>query len=712
MPGKIHFALPFLFLTTAFLHAQPTAHWKQYIPMQRVEDICQADGSVWVSGVNSIVRINPQTLSAERFDHPLGKRCPGLVHIDADPNNNIVAGGTNLYYFNSGNLSIIDSFDYMLDFVFDQQWTIWVIDQTRLYRYQGCQRTEWDLPLLGYNVQISSLAVKEDEVWLGTWQHGLLRLAGEQFTVYNAANSGLPYDQINSLCFDQQGNLWVACHTYGVYPTWDEDHTLVKYDFDDWTVYNHQNSGLPQTRIRRIQYSDSSLLVSTRSGLVCFDGNNWQVFNQAGSGLASDEVFSAAAVSDTLWIGTEQGLNMLTPDTLLYFRIANNTIQAVCEGGLVEDLQADIWVGTAGDGNISRLSGDSWTEIVPCRAYGSQQSFVSLAVDSSNRVWAADYSWSGGLLCITQDSVIRYNGSNTPMSTGFISKVIVDAAKRIHAVSQWELYTYNDTVWTVYRKQDYPFIDILYDAAAGKQGQIWLSNGQSGMIMLQGTDWTVYDEAFFSHPWPEVRNLHVDEDDMLWFDFYSGGMFIGLMRFDGSNLNLYDQNNTGLPAPDQGLLGIDTAGRIWYGIENGLALYDWNGWSFFDASNSPLCSETVWNFLADSQGRMWFMQHLQLLCLTMEPAGAVDEIPHGPAAMLSVYPNPAKQHIRLNFPCPPKGSPTLTICDLSGRQVVQMQLLHPDDPVDLSGLDPACYILFVNTGKETLRAKVLKLSRQ
>ncbi len=712
MPCKLNIVLSCLLLTTASLYAQMNTNWRQYIPMQQVEDICPAAGSVWVSGMNAIVRINPQTLSMERFDHPLGNECPGLVYIDADPNGNIVAGGGNLYYFNSGNLSIIDSFDYMLDFVFDQQWTIWVTGQTKLVRYQGCQRTEWDLPMLGFNVQISSLAVKEDEVWLGTWQHGLLRLSGEQFTVFNAANSGLPYDQISSLCSDPWGNLWVACHTYGVYPTYDEDHTVVKYDSDDWTVYNHQNSGLPQTTIRRLTYSDSTLLVSTRSGLVSFNGNIWQVYNKANSGLVSDDIRTAYAIGDTLWIGTGQGLNMLTPDTVVYFRLANNTLQAVCEGGIVEDLLGNTWVGTAGDGNISRLSGDAWTEIVPCRAFGSQQSFVSMAVDSSNRVWAADYSWSGGLLCITQDTVIRYNGTNTPMSTGFISKVIVDAGKRIHAVSQWELYSFNDTAWTVYRKQDYPFIDILHDAAAGQQGEVWLSNGQSGMLMLQGDVWTVFDEAFFNHPWPEVRNLHTGQDDMLWFDFYSGGNFIGLMKFDGSNLSVYDQNNIGLPVPDQGLLGIDTAGRIWYGIENGLALYDWNAWSFFDASNSPLCSETVWTFLAGSQGRLWFMQHLQLLCLTLEPAGAVDEIRPPEAGLLSVYPNPATQYVRLDFPCPPKESPMLSICDLSGRLVKQMLLSHPEDRIDLSGLDPACYILIVNTGKETLRAKVLKLSRE
>jgi ligand-binding sensor domain-containing protein len=52
-------------------------------------------------------------------------------------------------------------------------------------------------------------------VWLGTQRNGVGMFDGENCTVYNTDNSGLPHDQWNhSIVADKQGNIWIGSLRY------------------------------------------------------------------------------------------------------------------------------------------------------------------------------------------------------------------------------------------------------------------------------------------------------------------------------------------------------------------------------------------------------------------------------------------------------------------------------------------------------------------
>jgi len=68
---------------------------------------------------------------------------------------------------------------------------------------------------------------------------------GENWTVYNLGNSGLPSNYVFCLAFDAPGNIWMGTEGGG----------LGKFDGESWTVYDTANSGLPSDYVSYMDWA-------------------------------------------------------------------------------------------------------------------------------------------------------------------------------------------------------------------------------------------------------------------------------------------------------------------------------------------------------------------------------------------------------------------------------------------------------------------------
>jgi len=62
-----------------------------------------------------------------------------------------------------------------------------------------------------------------------------------EWTIYNTSNSGMPYNGVAVLAFDEQGSVWVGTGRFFAVA----GGGLAKFDGESWTVYNSANSPLP-----------------------------------------------------------------------------------------------------------------------------------------------------------------------------------------------------------------------------------------------------------------------------------------------------------------------------------------------------------------------------------------------------------------------------------------------------------------------------------
>ncbi len=125
-----------------------------------------------------------------------------------------------------------------------------------------------------------------------------MKYDGENWTVYNTTNSELPDNYINALMIDQQENKWIGT-----------EQGLAKFDGENWTVFDTTNSDLPGNYIFCIvSDAQDNKWIGTDGGLVRFNGENWVVYTDENSNLISNWI-SAIAIDKhgNKWIGTWLG---------------------------------------------------------------------------------------------------------------------------------------------------------------------------------------------------------------------------------------------------------------------------------------------------------------------------------------------------------------------------------------------------------------------
>jgi ligand-binding sensor domain-containing protein len=130
-------------------------------------------------------------------------------------------------------------------------------------------------------------------IWIGT-NNGLIKYDGNNQTLFNMNNSNLPSNVINYVTIDKYDNKWIATNN-----------GLVIYN-NSWTIFNKSNSGLPSDTVNSIvEDKNGNKWILTAKGLAKYDNLNWETYNQSNSGLYSDQTILCLAIDMEMnkWIG-------------------------------------------------------------------------------------------------------------------------------------------------------------------------------------------------------------------------------------------------------------------------------------------------------------------------------------------------------------------------------------------------------------------------
>ena len=182
----------------------------------------------------------------------------------------------------------IGSFQKILDgyivraIAFDSKGNAWIGTQEQeLIRYNKNETVIYNSEnsILPNDFMIWDIAVdKKDNVWIGA-SDGVWKYDGKEFTLYNSQNTAMPEDIVWSIAIDSKNNLWFASCRFNL-------GGLVKYDGKTWTAYTPDNSPLPTNFIQGIAIDKSDniwLSLSdyvNRSSLVKISNDMWTVYGE------------------------------------------------------------------------------------------------------------------------------------------------------------------------------------------------------------------------------------------------------------------------------------------------------------------------------------------------------------------------------------------------------------------------------------------------
>jgi len=294
----------------------------------------QADGSVWAGTTEGLVRVRGD---AVQVFGPAQGLPPGPV----------------------------------FDIAFSGDGSVWVGTERGVYRGTGDAFRVASTALPVDAVQ-RLLFDRSGNLWLGTVNHGVLRLRGNEVETLGS-EVGLPNNRVAALFEDHEGSVWVGTNG-GLLRL--RDAPFVSYTTEHGLADNYVRSVL--------ETADGTLWAGTSRGL-----SRWQdgrfVSPTAREAALNDSVLSLAAdPAGGLWVGTyANGLVHWTPEGVRRYSsddgLAGNQVRAIAT-----TRDGALWVGTAR--GLSRLRDGSWRSFT--RAEGLPREFIiSLHAAADGRLW-------------------------------------------------------------------------------------------------------------------------------------------------------------------------------------------------------------------------------------------------------------------------------------------------------------------------------------
>lgn len=424
-----------------------------------------------------------------------------------------------------------------------------------------------------YDAKVDS----NDVLWVATGE-GLCKFDGINWTTYTTSNTPLPSDNIRSISFDSQNNVWISFYEVTV-----SVGGIAKFDGTNWTIYTPANSNLPNYECGKILMdSQNNKWIQSKYSVTKFDGLNFIDFNWQNSGLFGPQVYDIA-------LDSADNLYALTDLNGIY-------------------MQLNVFDGT------------NWSYLNYTNTPAMSNYYLTSIYIKNDKMILAE---SGG-----SHAVILYDGLNwsTYFGGDMIHDVYIDKddtfwVSGISTLSklvgnQWKDYSRYSTALAEHNNNDV-FVD--------SKNRKWFANGNGGIQVFDCPKWQSYG------PWnqglyPSPQNLSTvgssiceDSDGNIWFTYNStNGTVVKIPQGDYQNYaawHVFDLSNSPVSWVESSI--ADNFGNVFFYSDFGVHMYNnvTQLWTTWNTLNSPLQNYS-YGFGKDNNGSVYFSGFQQLAVYT------------------------------------------------------------------------------------------------
>ena len=466
---------------------------------------------------------------------------------------------------------------------------LWLGTQDGLVRFDGLRFQLFDqnnTPAIKNSRIVQLFEDREQALWIGTEQGGVVCLRGGEFSRYEMPSRGTAHNYARVFCNDLAGSFWlVSC---------------------EWQL---------------MRFADSKLAVPSA---------NWE--------LAGVRCLAVAAnLAGQVWVGTERELAVWR----------DGKFQAVFGGTNEDSLQVDYlkasqsngcWV--AANGRLRKFDAGQW--VTDLGSYDRiNHPIYDLHEDRDGCLWMA--SMGNGLFRFAPNGEVLHLTTKEGLPSDFVRCVIEDREGNIWAGTEGGgLCRLKPATFTSFGTRQGLSSDQVVSVFEAKAGEMWIGMNGDGLDRLTGTQvdrFGAEQGLMNGHVWSVVEDRHgvvwagtwdglfrldqnrfapqTDGTNIGWqvfgmFEDSQGALWLGQQAF-GALTRLHDGQRTVIKIPgassslDVRVMVEDRDGNLWIGTnDDGLYRMNKDGSFTHFGRRDGLGSEAIWSLKVDADdGSLW-----------------------------------------------------------------------------------------------------------
>ncbi len=709
----------FLLIFISNIYAKGQGNYQFYFGINSITSIASSSENIYIGTDSRVIMLNRNTQSKQYltpYSITYSQDVPPYFSLNySDITNNLlcISGqqSPRVYEMNSTTSSVKLESNYLTSCNIDNFGDIWVsgantydkyylkhISSSNTVSYQYIADSipgTWSPDYVYAN--FNSIDFDSNNTpWLSS-NYGLLNL-DLNLTLVDCPLGFCDY-QFEKLTIDKYDNKWLTTNYH---------EGLIKYDNENWQLFNTNNSEIPSDSIFAIDTdSFGHIWIATNKGLAKYDGNEWVVFNSNNSNL-EDSHITVLHVDDLniKWMGSYSN-KLIKFDDITFetvelgdYPIENNNFQTLHSSDNV------IYAAGYGKSVVSFSDFDLSTHITFADK-AADSYFTSLLIDSSH-TYATVFGFyidECGMLLVNGDSSIFYNHQNVPemFIPNFVNTPLNyltrDAQGNLWMSISTRLLKYNNDEWVYYgANSGIPQYAFCRGISLDSNDNL-IAAFNHVIKKFTNEYWEVVDLSAIYSPDIEIFSFLIDENDHYVIGTREHGIFV----YNGLDWQNYTMNNSDLPSNRIWCLEVDSAQNLWAGTDGGLVKYDYEQWSVYSVENSFIpVANVIYDIHIDDDNNVWFVNKAGVTVFNENGFSGATQVTQE-SSELTVYPNPAKDYLKLDYI---EEIIEVEIYSVLGTPVSKEQYIGE---IDVANLNIGMYVLKITTeSKDVLTTKFVK----
>ena len=291
-------------------------------------------------------------------------------------------------------------------------------------------------------------------------------------------------------------------------------------DRSEWSIFNEKNSAVPGNQVNSIQFDENNnLWLGTDQGMASFEGNKATHHYMDKLDLTNKTINRIAIKDELIAVATTEGLIIYQKDHRYHYSIENSKLKH----NWIHDVEIDnsgvVWL-SAGDKGIYKLEKNKLRFPKRLNKTIGYSVIYDIHFGANGDLYLA--TENKGLI-VVNESIQHYHKMNSGIGSNWINKVVTDARGTIWLGTENGLVSFNGKQWLNFNTNNSDIPNNYVSDVEVNGNSVWVATA-NGLASFNQKKWEIMTTYNSPLPHDYVKTLSKDLHGNLAIGTMDGGV--------------------------------------------------------------------------------------------------------------------------------------------------------------------------------------------